>query len=123
MKKILAPIDFSECSINALKTAASLARKTNGKLMIMHIINMPLSEQDNSTESYHAIPEGMFMIKLVDKKFKSLLKADYLQDLDLETIVAYNTVYETIAEKGKEYGVDRRRPRHRPHILQRSRCT
>ena len=96
MKKILAPIDFSECSINALKTAASLARKTNGKLMIMHIINMPLSEQDNSTESYHAIPEGMFMIKLVDKKFKSLLKADYLQDLDLETIVAYNTVYETI---------------------------
>ena len=46
------------------------------------------------------------MIKLVDKKFKSLLKADYLQDLDLETIVAYNTVYETIAEKGKEYGVD-----------------
>jgi nucleotide-binding universal stress UspA family protein len=74
--------------------------------MIMHIINMPVAEEDKSMVSFHDVPEGMLLIKLTKKKFAKLLQMDYLQGLEVETVVAYNTVYETISEKAKKYDAD-----------------
>ncbi|XOV91946.1 MAG: universal stress protein [Bacteroidota bacterium] len=38
MKRILVPVDFSEVSRDAVKSAASLARKTGGDIVIFHVI-------------------------------------------------------------------------------------
>ena len=40
MKKIIVPIDFSEHSEYALKTAAKLAKKTNAELLVLHMLEM-----------------------------------------------------------------------------------
>ncbi|MFN0033766.1 MAG: universal stress protein [Saprospiraceae bacterium] len=49
MKKILAPVDFSQNSINALYVAAEIARKSGAMLAMLHvnlntIYSSPLSE-------------------------------------------------------------------------------
>jgi nucleotide-binding universal stress UspA family protein len=42
-KKILVPIDFSECSKNALKNAIPLAKKTGAKLLLLHAFQIPVA--------------------------------------------------------------------------------
>jgi len=41
MKKILAPIDFSECSWTALEAAASLAKKLGATVDVLHVWQPP----------------------------------------------------------------------------------
>ena len=41
MIKILVPTDYSDCSLAALKHAASLARESNGSLLIVHVHEPP----------------------------------------------------------------------------------
>ncbi len=41
MIKILVPTDYSDCSLAALKHAASLAREANGSLLIVHVNEAP----------------------------------------------------------------------------------
>ena len=36
MKKIMVPVDFSKCSVKALDYAASLAKKINGRIILIH---------------------------------------------------------------------------------------
>lgn len=43
MKKILVPIDFSDCSINAMKYAINLAKKTNTVLHFIHMVELDYS--------------------------------------------------------------------------------
>ena len=40
MKKIIVPIDFSEHSEFALKTAARLARKYDAEVLVLHMLEM-----------------------------------------------------------------------------------
>ncbi|MEX0648544.1 MAG: universal stress protein [Balneolaceae bacterium] len=41
MQRILVPVDFSPYSINAFKTALSLAEKTNSQITLLHVIHLP----------------------------------------------------------------------------------
>jgi len=47
LKKILCPVDHSECSYLALKYAISLALKDEAKLYLMHVIDSRLYDTDN----------------------------------------------------------------------------
>ena len=40
MKKIIVPIDFSEHSEYALETAASIAKKHNSELIVLHMLEL-----------------------------------------------------------------------------------
>ncbi len=51
-KKILVPIDFSDCSIKALEVAVQLAKKTNAKLIIMNACQKPVAYADASVIAY-----------------------------------------------------------------------
>jgi nucleotide-binding universal stress UspA family protein len=42
MKKILVPCDFSEPSIQAFKFAIEIAEKSNGQVMLLHIVEVPV---------------------------------------------------------------------------------
>ena len=41
MKKLLVPTDFSKPAQNAVKTAASIAKKTNAEIILLHVIEQP----------------------------------------------------------------------------------
>jgi nucleotide-binding universal stress UspA family protein len=41
-KKILIPVDFSDCAINALKYAVAFAKSTESKLVLLHAYHIPI---------------------------------------------------------------------------------
>ncbi|MFT5183116.1 MAG: nucleotide-binding universal stress UspA family protein [Flavobacteriales bacterium] len=106
MGVILVPTDFSKCATYATEVGASLARDSGSKLYIMHIINLPTYESASNNEKWHNTAEGIFLGKLVQKKFATMRQQPFLQDLDVEVIVKYNSVYESVSEMAKEKNVD-----------------
>ena len=48
MKTILVPTDFSDHALFALKVAASIARKINAKIYLVHNFSIPYEGFDNA---------------------------------------------------------------------------
>lgn len=51
-KQILCPVDFSECSMQALQYATSLAQEADARLVVMHVLS---HELDAAPEAYESI--------------------------------------------------------------------
>ena len=51
MKRIVVPIDFSECSKNAVAVAAQIAKKTSAEIIFAHWYNKSYSSNISSTTS------------------------------------------------------------------------
>ncbi len=52
IKNILVPIDFSECATNAMNYAARLARKFESKVMLLHVAESTVSEDETAFRQY-----------------------------------------------------------------------
>lgn len=106
MNKIVVPVDFSKCSVDALKFAPSVARKVNGRIHLINIIQrshvfLPGSDPPvvpPVTDSFeYKFYENLK--KEVAGKFEKLMKAQYLKNIevDFKIVISFN-VYETICE-------------------------
>ena len=42
MKKILVPFDFSETATNALRFAIDIANQSDGEILLLHIVELPV---------------------------------------------------------------------------------
>ncbi|WBX68236.1 universal stress protein [Tenacibaculum dicentrarchi] len=65
MKKIIVPVDFSVYSENALKTAASLAKKNNAEIVVVHMLELShvmMNQSANFTQL-----ESVFLLELAKK--------------------------------------------------------
>ena len=100
MKKILVPVDFSECSANALKVAATLAKKNGAEIVVLHMIGLSESIIGNSPRQDYEIIQ---YIKLVEKKFEEFLDKDYLRGLNLTDSVYNYQNFSDINKLAKEH--------------------
>ena len=101
MKKIIVPIDFSEHSEYALKTAAKLAKKTNAELLVLHMLEMSdviLTKSDSEQQQ-----KTVFFLKLVEQKFEAFLDKDYLKDVKVTPIVKHFKVFSEVNDVAKEH--------------------
>jgi len=87
MKKILVPVDFSECSEYALKVAAELAKEHNAEIVVLHM--MGISDAILTNVEAKQMLEGIYYVKLAQKRFKEFLDKDYLKDVKINVSV-YN---------------------------------
>jgi len=88
MKKILVPVDFSECSEYALKIAAKFAKQYNADILALHMMGMSDAVLTN-TQTKQML-EGIYYVKLAQKRFKEFLDKDYLKDISIsETVYNY----------------------------------
>lgn len=101
MKKIIVPIDFSEYSEFALEAAASIAKKHNSELIILHMLE--LSNAIISTDSNSLNEEAVFYLKLAEKKFETFLNKPYLEGLEITPIVKHFKVWSEINEVAIEH--------------------
>ncbi len=106
MKRILVPTDFSECANMATELAASIARKNDARLFLMHIIQIPSYESNTSIETYQDVAEGLFLMKIVKQKFKDLLDQPYLKDVNVVELIQFDSVYESVSKQAKEHEID-----------------
>ncbi|MCX7546816.1 universal stress protein [Xanthomarina sp. F1114] len=105
MKKILVPTDFSKEAENALKVAAQLAKRYEGEIYLIHLLELPLSQIDALSQQSE-LPEAMFFMKLANKKFKDVLSRDYLQGITVHDTVDFNQTFSGISKIAKENGID-----------------
>lgn len=104
MKKIIVPIDFSEHSEYALKTAAKLAKKNNAELLALHMLEMSdiiLSASDGLQNQ-----KAVFFFKLAEQKFEDFLKKDYLKDIKVTPIVKHFKVFSEVNDVAKKHDAD-----------------
>ena len=104
LKKILCPVDHSECSYLALKYAISLALKDEAKLYLMHVIDSRLYD----TEIYKLSP---YKLNEIDE---SKIRTDLMKSLpegttdvlEVETIVVNGVPFNEIINAATEISVD-----------------
>lgn len=109
MKRILVPTDFSAQAEIALKVAAQLAKRFDGEIFLLHMLELPLqlvgpvSGNGSGTQN---LPEAIFFMKLAKKRFRELINEPYLKDVIVHDIVEFHQAFEGIMEVSKEHKCD-----------------
>ena len=104
MKKIIVPIDFSQHSEYALKTAAKLAIKYNADLLALHMLEMSdIMLTATEGEQYQ---KAVFFLKLAEQKFEAFLDKPYLKDVNVIPVVKHFKVFSEVNEVAKKESAD-----------------
>lgn len=106
MKNILVPTDFSDQAEMALKVAAQLARKFDGEIYLLHMLELPLQLIDPVNGSSHNLPEAIFFMKLAHQRFSKIMKEPYLEGVKIHETVEFHRAFDGIMEIGKEKKCD-----------------
>ncbi|GGW37553.1 universal stress protein [Arenibacter certesii] len=100
MKKIIVPVDFSETSEVALKTAASIAKKFGSEIFVLHMLEMSDSWMTSNEDVVQQ--QAVFLMRYAEMKFGEFLDKPYLNGVKVTPIVKRHKVYSevnAIAEK------------------------
>ncbi|TCP23614.1 nucleotide-binding universal stress UspA family protein [Tenacibaculum skagerrakense] len=102
MKNIIVATDFTEHAKHAVNAAASIAKQTEAKLILLHVINRPLNSGDDSYENYHNMPGGRTTVRNIQNKLNEIVNLHNLKNV--KTIYELrNNVYNTILDYADEY--------------------
>lgn len=105
MKKILIPTDFSDHAEYALKVAAQIAKKNNGEIILLHMLELP-HEGSDALGSGKDIPEIMFFKNAAIKKLEDLMDEEFLEGIEISEIVQFELAFEGILNISKKNEVD-----------------
>jgi nucleotide-binding universal stress UspA family protein len=103
-KKVLCPIDFSTDSFTALDYATDFARQSNGQLVIMHVVDNPLTDfygprgANFYAEVEHAIEKSKQMIAEVART--------HAAGVPYEVVVKHGNPYTEILDLATAQHVD-----------------
>ena len=106
MKRILVPVDFSEQAEHAVKTAAQLAKRSKGKIYLLHMISLPSNQTDIEFSSSASNPAKVLYLKKIHERFGSIMAADYLKGIEVQEEVRFHKTFLGIIEYSKELDVD-----------------
>ncbi|MBT8375510.1 MAG: universal stress protein [Bacteroidia bacterium] len=104
MKKIIVPVDFSEHSEYALEAAASIARKYNSELLIIHMLELANAILTSSGNAINE--EAVFYLKLAEQRFETFLDKDYLKGIKVTPIVKHFKVFSEINDVAAEHNAN-----------------
>ncbi len=104
LKKILCPIDHSDCSKEALKYAVSFAMKDEAKLYLLHIIDIR-SFNDSLVAMSPQIPDEETLEQL-RMKLLDCIPEDIRDDMDVEATVIQGIPFAEIISTAKEKEID-----------------
>ena len=104
LKRILCPIDHSECSKEALKYAVSSAMKDDAKLLLLHVIDIRSFNEGldaMSTQIPNEETIEQLRVKLLD-----CIPEEIRDDMDVEAIVSQGIPFAEIISTAKEKEID-----------------
>jgi nucleotide-binding universal stress UspA family protein len=105
MKKILVPIDFSDCSKTALKNAIRIAERMHMELLLYHSVVVPVGFAEGAPVG--GMDMGFEEMEEQCKKDMSALVKDYplLEKIPYQVIIQYGSLQESINDLTKEHDV------------------
>ena len=104
MKKIIVPVDFSEHSEYALKTAAKFAKKFNAEILALHMLEMTdvmLTASDGFQNE-----QAIFFYKLAEQKFEKFLEKEYLNNIKVTPIIKHFKVFSEVNDVAEKHDAD-----------------
>jgi nucleotide-binding universal stress UspA family protein len=107
MKNILVPIDFSKQSLEALKVAIEIARKTKGKVTMTHVLFLPVM-YDTGLAGQPVVLNPTFidqMEKDIMKKFDRI-KSKLKSDVSIKSEVLCGDISSSIKDSIENRGID-----------------
>ncbi len=104
LKKILCPIDHSDCSKEALKYAVSLAMKDEAKLLLLHVIDIRSFSEGLDAMS-KPLPDEVTLEQL-RVKLLDCIPEEIRDDMDIEAIVTQGIPFAEIISVAKEKEID-----------------
>ncbi len=104
MRNIIVPVDFSVQSENALKVAASLARKHGSTLYALHMLELN-EGYINYTEGFQP-EQTVFYIKLAEKRFSEFMDKPFLKGVDIKPIIKHFKVFSEVSQVAKDHHAD-----------------
>jgi len=105
MKKILIPTDFSKNAEYALKVAAQIAKKHQGEIILLHMLELP-GQAGDAVNTGHDIPEIMFFKNAVVNRILGLKEEPYLDGIKVTELVKLEMTFDGIINVSKENNVD-----------------
>ncbi|MEM7550553.1 MAG: universal stress protein [Bacteroidota bacterium] len=103
--KILVPVDFSECSKNALEVAGSLVRKLGSSLVVFHAYHVPVPAQQYGSAPLH-YDIGDLYAEESDKLKIFVRNTKGLHDIPIEKHVSPSFAHDGILSKVENEDVD-----------------
>lgn len=103
---ILIPVDFTECSANALSYGKKLAPLLKAELLLIHVID---SREAENVSAYIKEPVEQVRERLMNQakqSFRRFLSKWDGGDMIKDTIVSYGRPFQEIAIKARELQVD-----------------
>ena len=105
MKRILVPTDFSKHAEYALRVAAQIAKKNDGEIMLVHMLDLP-NQNDDAVTAGSDIPEVMFFINKVHERFEEVKNSDFLDGIPVTEVVQFGKAWDGILKYSTKQSVD-----------------
>ena len=107
MKNILVPIDFSDQAKYAAKVATDIAKLTNSKIYLLHMLELPTGVVDPSNfGSSNNNPTTLLFLKRAHEKFENFKKLPFFEGIKVEDSVQFHKAYDGIINESKKQNVD-----------------
>ena len=107
MKRILVPVDFSIQAEYAAKVASAIAKKTNAKIFLLHMLELPTGVIDPSNFGNASnTPTALLFLKRAYERFEDFKALSFLEGIDVETKVQFHKAYEGIIDESKAQNAD-----------------
>ena len=107
MKSILVPVDFSIQAQYAAKVAATIAKQTNSKIFLLHMLELPSGVIDPSSYgTSNNTPTALLFLKRAHEKFEEFKRLPFLEGIEVEDSVNFYKAFEGILEESKKRQVD-----------------
>ena len=107
MKNILVPVDFSIQAKYAAKAASDIAKISNAKIYLLHMLELPSGIIDpTSYGSSSNTPTALLFLKRAHEKFEEFKNLPFFKGLEVEDSVQFHKAYDGIIEESNKKKVD-----------------
>ena len=107
MKRLLVPIDFSTQAEYAAKVAVSIAKLTNSKIYLLHMLELPTGVIDPSSYGTSSnTPTALLFLKRAYQKFEAFKKLPFFEDVEMEDSVLFHKAYDGIIDESVKNDID-----------------
>ncbi|WP_372793234.1 universal stress protein [Lutibacter sp.] len=107
MKNILVPVDFSDQAKYAAKVASDIARVTNSKIFLLHMLELPTGIVDPSSfGNSNNAPTTLLFLKRAYEKFEDFKKLPFFNGIEIEDSVQFHKAYDGIIDESKKQSID-----------------
>jgi len=107
MKNILVPVDFSVQAKYAAKVASDIARQTNSKIFLLHMLELPTGVVDPSNYGNSSnTPTTLLFLKRAHEKFEDFKRLPFFNGIEVEDSVQFHKAYDGIIDESKKQNID-----------------